>query len=606
MSSAVHEDSAVQASSAVQGPRVVQEYSVAPLVTMADDDNLANVVFRKAAADPSAVVFSRKTAEGWLDVDYDEFARLVLGLAKGLLANGIGVGDRVLILGGTSFEWSAADFAVLSVGALAVPVYPTSSAEQIQHIVADARPSACFVETTEQCELIGSAAGQDLRGRAWLLGSSLPALIEQGEPITDAEADERRLAVRADEVATIVYTSGTTGVPKGCLLTHRNIFAAAANVVELLDTVFHRTPTDPASTLLFLPLAHVYGRVVQFGCVLAGVRTGLVATPAQLPAELPIFRPTFLIGVPYVLEKIRKAARQALGSARYDAAEAAAIAVGHARRRGEQPPASAVIDAEIGKQWRGMLGGRLEHMVAGGASLEPSTADFFTGIGVEIIGAYGLTEASSTVSMSAPHANRAGAVGRPVPGTTVAIADDGEILVRGPQVFPGYWPDGGHAAESWLATGDLGRLDEDGFLFITGRRKEIIVTSGGKNVAPAPLEDRVRLHALVSNCMLVGEGRPYVTALITVDPVVLARWAAEHGVDVSGGVPTEDTRLLAEISAGVEAANRLVSRAESIRRFAVLAEDFSMEKGQLTASLRLRRAAIEADFGAVITTLYPD
>ncbi|MEU4319385.1 AMP-dependent synthetase/ligase [Nocardia fluminea] len=599
MSSAVQEDS-------VRGPRVAQEYSVAPLVTMADDDNLANVVFRKAEVDPSAVVFSRKTAEGWLDVDFGEFARLVLGLAKGLLVHGIGVGDRVLILGGTSFEWSVADFAVLSVGAVAVPVYPTSSAEQIRHIVADARPSACFTETAEQRELIGAAAGEILRDRAWLLGSSLPALIEQGETIPEAEATGRRLAVRADDVATIVYTSGTTGVPKGCLLTHRNIFSAAANVVELLGTVFRRTPADPASTLLFLPLAHVYGRVVQFGCVWAGVRTGLVATPAQLPAELPIFRPTFLIGVPYVLEKIRKAARQALGSDRYDAAEASAIALGHARRRGQQPPAGAVIDGEIGKQWRGMLGGRLEHMVAGGASLEPSTADFFTGIGVEIIGAYGLTEASSTVSMSAPQANRAGAVGRPVPGTTVAIADDGEILVRGPQVFPGYWPDGGHAAENWLATGDLGRLDEDGFLFITGRRKEIIVTSGGKNVAPAPLEDRVRLHALVSNCMLVGEGRPYVTALITVDPVVLARWAAQQGVDVSAGVPTEDARLLAEISAGVEAANRLVSRAESIRRFAVLAEDFSMEQGHLTASLRLRRAAIEADFGAVIATLYPD
>lgn len=597
--------STVHGHAAGQEHRVVQEYSVAPLVTMADDDNLANVVFRKAAADASAVVFSRKTAEGWLDIGFGEFARVVLGLAKGLSANGIGAGDRVLILGGTSYEWSAADFAVLSAGAIAVPVYPTSSAEQIQHIVTDARPSACFVETAEQAELIGAAAGAELRDRAWLLGSSLPALIEQGAAITDDEATERRSGVRADDVATIVYTSGTTGMPKGCLLTHRNIFAAAANVVELLDTVFRRTPADPASTLLFLPLAHVYGRVVQFGCVLAGVRTGLVATPAQLPAELPIFRPTFLIGVPYVLEKIRKAARQALGGDAYDTAEAAAIAVGHARRRGRQPPRSAVIDPAIAKQWRGMLGGRLEHMVAGGASLEPSTADFFTGIGVEIIGAYGLTEASSTVSMSAPQANRAGAVGRPVPGTTVAIADDGEILVRGPQVFPGYWPDGGHASESWLATGDLGQLDEDGFLFITGRRKEIIVTSGGKNVAPAPLEDRVRLHALVSNCMLVGEGRPYVTALITVDPVVLARWAAQHDVDVAGGVPTGDPRLLAEIAAGVEAANQLVSRAESIRRFAVLAEDFSTEKGQLTASLRLRRAVIEADYDAVIAELYP-
>ncbi|WP_019927425.1 long-chain fatty acid--CoA ligase [Nocardia sp. BMG111209] len=579
-----------------------QEYRVAPLVTMADADNLANVVYDGAQSRPAAAVFSHGTGESRRDIDFAEFARLVAGIAKGLAANGIGAGDRVLILGATSYEWSVADFAVLSLGAVTVPVYPTSSAEQIRHIVADSRPRACFTESAAQRELIGEVAGAAVAGRSWLLGGSFEELAAAGHAVGDDEVTRRRLAVRADDIATIVYTSGTTGMPKGCMLTHRNIFAAAANVVELLHTVFRRSPDDPASTLMFLPLAHVYGRVALFGCVWAGVRTGLVAAPAQLPGLLPEFRPTFLIGVPYVLEKIRKGARQAFGGADYAAVEAAVIATGHADRHGEA--STAAVDEQWYRRLRGMLGGRLEYVIAGGASLEPSTADFFTGLGVEIIGAYGLTEASSTVSMSAPKANRPGAVGRPVPGTTIAIAGDGEILVRGDQVFPGYWPDGGHEATDWLPTGDLGRLDEDGFLFITGRRKEIIVTSGGKNVAPAPLEDRVRLHPLVSNCMVVGEGRSYVTALITLDPAVLTRWAADHGVDATGGVPTEDPRLVAEIGTAVDEANLLVSRAESIRRFAILPADFSVEQGHMTASLRLRRKAIEEDFDAVVEALY--
>ena len=584
--------------------RGMREYSVPALVKLADDDNLATVVYDSAASRAGDVVFSSRTADGWQDVTFGEFGELVHGLAKGLLAAGIAAGDRVLVLGRTSYEWSAADFALLSVGAVTVPVYPTSSAEQVRHIVADSRPSACFVETAEEADLIGEVAGDAVAGRCWLLGASFGELLERGRAVADADAVRRRRAVRAEDLATIVYTSGTTGLPKGCLLTHRNIFAAAANVVELLDKVFRRTPDDPASTVLFLPLAHVYGRVTQFGCVWAGVRTGLVATPAELVGALPSFRPTFLVGVPYVLEKIRKAARQALGGERYEAAEAAAIAHGHAVRHDGATDAGGGEFDDMHQRLRAMLGGRLDHVIAGGASLEPSTADLFTGLGVEIIGAYGLTEAASTVSMSAPGANRAGAVGRPIPGSAVRIAPDGEILVRGEQVFPGYWPDRAGGDAEWLATGDLGRLDEDGFLAITGRRKEIIITSGGKNVAPAPLEDKVRLHALVSNCMLVGEGRSYVTALITLDPLVLPRWAEQNGIDISRGVPAEDARLRGEIATAVDAANAGVSRAESIRRFVILPEDFSIQKGHMTASLRLRRKAIEDDFADVIGSLY--
>ena len=570
----------------------MREYSVAALVKPADDEGLADAVFER---DPGDVVFSRKTADGWLDVTVREFTTEVREVANGLVSAGIEPGDRVLVLGRTSYEWSVADFAALSVGAVVVPVYPTSSAEQIRHIIADSRPVAGFTETPEQRELVAEAG---LSGHCWLLGE-----LAEGE-VADEEVDRRRAAVRADDLATIVYTSGTTGVPKGCLLTHRNVLAAAANVVELLHEVFRPSSGEPASTLLFLPLAHVYGRVTQFGCVWAGVRTGLVGTPAELLSALPSFGPTFLVGVPYLLEKIRKAARTAVGEAAFPAVDAAAVALGHARRhKTDEPEVSADFGAAREKL-RAAVGGRLRYFVAGGASLEPSTADFFAALDVEVLGAYGLTEASSAVSMSAPGANRPGAVGRPVPGTTVAIADDGEILVRGDQLFPGYWPDRAGAPAPWLASGDVGLLDDDGFLHITGRRKEIIVTSGGKNVVPAPLEDRVRLHPLVSNCVVVGEGRPFVTALITVDSAALAGWAEAHGVDCSDGVPVGDQRLLREIAGAVDGANALVSRAESIRRFAVLPEDFSVERGQLTASLRLRRHVLEAEFQKTISGLY--
>lgn len=533
----------------------MREFCVDALVEVDDSDTLTDTLYERALSEKDTTVLAVRDRDGWRDIGYGELAGRVLALARGLLAEGVRAGDRVVVLGPNSLDWVVADLAVLSVGAVTVPVYPTSSAEQVRAVLADAEPVACFADPGTVDRLDDVLGAEPV----WRLGDSFAELAGHGEAVPADAVMKRRARVGADDVATIVYTSGTTGEPKGCVLTHRNILAAAGNVVALLPELFGWQGSQP-STLLFLPLAHVYGRVVLYGCVGAATRTGLVGNAADLVAELPAFRPTFLVGVPYVLEKIRKAV-----------------------------PDEGAVPA--------LLGGRLTHMICGGASLDASTLEFFTRAGLTVLGAYGLTETTSTATMSAPTANLPGAAGRPVPGTTIAIADDGEVLVRGPQVSPGYWPDHRAASREWVATGDIGVLD-DGYLRITGRSKELIVTSGGKNVAPSLLEDRLRLHPLVANCMVVGEGRPYVTALVTVDPAAVRTWAGTDDIDPA------DPGLLAEIATAVDAANALVSRAESIRKFRVVEGDFTVERGQLTPSLRLRRMVIEKDFAADIEQMY--
>ncbi|MEV0621418.1 AMP-dependent synthetase/ligase [Nonomuraea sp. NPDC050404] len=556
----------------------MREFTVDALVEIGDDDTLTDALWGRAASEPARVAFAAPR-DGTPELLFGELAGRVRGLALRLVAEGVRPGDRVAIIGPTCADWVIADLAVLSAGAITVPIYPTASAEQITAVLRDAAPVLCF-----------AAPGMDVPGaeRVWRFGE-FPAPLPEDAGAA-AELAERLAAARADDVATIVYTSGTTGVPKGCVLTHRNILAAAGNVVALLPELFgdQEESTGKPSTLLFLPLAHVYGRVVLFGCLRAGTRTGLVADAAGLISCLAGFRPTFLVGVPYVLEKIRKAARR-----QFD--ERDLIARGSAIRHGR--PGRERGGEELRAWLQGLFGGRLTHMICGGASLDAATLDFFAGAGLTVLGAYGLTETASTVSMSAPTANVPGAAGRPVPGTTVAISDDGEILVRGPQLAPGYWPDHAHPAGDWLRTGDLGHLDDGGFLHVTGRRKEILVTSGGKNVAPAPLEDRLRSCPLVSNCMVVGEGRPFVMALITLDPAAVSAWERETGT-------TDAAALERELERAVTQANEPVSRAESIRAFRVLGEDFTVERGHLTPSLRLRRAVIEKEFAAEIEDVY--
>jgi long-chain acyl-CoA synthetase len=575
-----------------------------------DEHGLFHVLDSAAATDPERIALARKTETGWQDISIREFTEQVNTAARALLAQGVRFGDRVAILGRNRYEWVLADFAVLSIGAVTVPVYPTASGHQIRHVLTDSGAAWSFAETAEDRERLEAAGAEGV----WLL-----AEVDQWK-VTGREEElrERRRQVTADDLATIVYTSGTTGAPKGCMLTHRNMYASSANTVEQTGWLFRRTDEDPsagqAATLLALPLSHVFGRTLLLSCLCGGTRTALVPGIPELLAELPVFRPTFLALVPYALEKIRKRSRALVDPA----AEETAITVGLADARGETvDPAAAeayeALDQDVYERLRESFGGRFRYVIAGGASLDETTAAFYAGVGVTILNCYGLTEAATAVTVNAPDTNRMGTVGRPIPGTTVGIAEDGEVLVRGANVSPGYWPKGRKRAGApaaasgerpWLHTGDLGRLDDDGYLVITGRAKEILVTSGGKNVSPTPLEDRIRLHPLVSNCMVIGEGRSYVTALITMDGAALTRWNADHGPAPDGAGWTEHPGLLAELETAVEDANTLVSRAESIRRFRVVEGDFTVESGLLTPSMKLRRAVIEKTYADDVEALY--
>ncbi|MFF0457784.1 AMP-dependent synthetase/ligase [Nocardia africana] len=511
-----------------------------------------------------------------LPLTCSELNSRVRSVAAALLENGVAAGDRVVVLGRTSLEWALVDCAVLSVGAVVVPVYPTSSAVQLDHIVRDSGSTYFVAETASDASRLEEAGA----GVVWLFEQ----IAEWSRTTRSPEGlDDRIARVRADDLAMIVYTSGTTGLSKGCMITHRNMYVSAANTVGQTGELFDGT------TVLALPLSHVFGQTMLFACLFGGARTHLLPGIPELIPALSRLRPTFLALIPYALEKIRKYCRSLLT----EEAEQEAVVRGLMVLSGAED--AVPVNDSVGAA----LGGRLRYVICGGASLDDSTAGFYAGFGTVILNCYGLTEAATAVTVSAPETNRLGTVGKPIPGTSVAIADDGEVLVRGPHVSPGYWGAAGAQrpvdAEGWLHTGDLGELD-DGYLRITGRKKEILVTSGGKNVAPTPLEDRVRLHPLVSNCMVVGEGRPFVTALVTLDAERIENWRNEH----------PDVDPATAVQAAVDDANSLVSRAESIRKFRIVPGDFTIANGLLTSSLKLRRASIAETYSADIDQLYLD
>ncbi|WP_432075435.1 AMP-dependent synthetase/ligase [Streptomyces wuyuanensis] len=589
---------------------------------------LADAVFDHAQTDPGRVALGRKDGEGeWHDVTSAEFRDEVLALAKGLLAQGVRFGDRVAIMCRTRYEWTLFDFALWAVGAQSVPVYPTSSAEQVLWMMHDAEVSACMVEHEDHAMTIGSVIDRlpHLK-RLWQLDKgAVEELVAAGAHIDDDVVHRHRRAVTPESTATVIYTSGTTGRPKGCVLTHANFMYETETLVGRWEPVFHSSPGDEAATLLFLPLAHVFGRMVEVAAILGRVKLGHqpVLQATALIADLASFRPTFILAVPYIFEKVFNAARrkaEAAGKAGpFD--KAVDVAVRHAeavehRAFGLGPGPSASLRLQhqffekvVYTKVREAMGGRVRHAMSGGSAMDRRLGLFFAGAGVTVFEGFGLTESSAAATANPPERTKYGTVGQPIPGTTVHIAEDGEVWLHGPQVFSGYLNDpkatDAVLKDGWLATGDLGALDEDGYLTITGRKKEILVTSGGKSVSPIGLEERVRAHPLVAQCIVVGNDRPYIAALVTVDQEAVEHWLAMRNRPPMKPVDlVRDPDLEMEIRRAVVAANTLVSQAESIRTFRILAHPFSEEHGLLTPSLKLKRKAIETAYATEVDALY--
>ncbi|MCY0931676.1 AMP-dependent synthetase/ligase [Streptomyces sp. H27-H1] len=598
----------------------VREVWVPALAPVPVSGSLGDIPFDNAREAPREAVLARKERDGsWRDVTAREFAAEVLAVAKGLIAEGLRPGDRLAIMARTTYEWTLLDFAGWAAGLVTVPIYPTSSAIQARWIIQDSGAVACAVEDTSQARLISAErANLPWLSHLWEFDTgALARLVKAGEHVPDEVVTARRAGCAPDSVATLIYTSGTTGQPKGCVLTHANFFAEVDNSVELLHPVFKSVSKDPASTLLFLPLSHVFGRMVAVGCMRARVKLGHAPSirSEDLLEDLAGFRPTFLLAIPYVLEKVYNTARataERMGRASsFDRAARIARGLGEiAVVEGKRPGLGlrlgrAVYDPLVYRRIRAALGGRVRYILSGGSPLGRRLAAFYTGVGIEVFEGYGLTETTAAATLTPPLRPRLGTVGWPLPGTAVRIADDGEVLLCGPHVFAGYWNGVAAGGQQWLATGDIGELDADGYLTITGRKKDLIITSGGKNVAPAPLEDWLRAHPLVGQCMVVGDNRPYVTALITLEPEGLHHWRQmRKKTTVPIGELVADEELRADLQRAVDEANRLVSRAESIRRFVLLAGDFTEERGHLTPSLKLKRGAIARDYEPEIEALY--
>ncbi|SCG41300.1 long-chain acyl-CoA synthetase [Micromonospora echinaurantiaca] len=598
----------------------MREFSVPPIVTVGDAANLTDPVWDNAEVAPDAVQFVRpeRAGGGWVDVTCRQFRDDVVAVARGLVAAGVRPGDRVGLMSRTRYEWTLVDYAIWAAGGVTVPIYETSSAEQAAWILADSGAVACVVETNAHATLLAGVRDRlPELGQVWQIDlGGVDDLVAAGASVDPAEIDRRRAALRSGDVATIIYTSGTTGRPKGCVLTHRNMYADIANAVPVLPNLFN----PGASTLLFLPLAHAFARLIQIGVVHARATMRHCSDTKNLVADLQDFRPTFVLSVPRVFEKVYNAAKQkaeADGKGKIFArAEAVAIAYSEALETSRGPGLAlraqhVLFDKLVYGKLRAALGGRCRDAISGGAPLGARLGHFFRGIGVTVLEGYGLTETSPAAAANLPSGTRIGTVGRPLPGVTIRTDDDGEILIAGDLIFQGYWRNEAATAEAitsdgWFRTGDLGQLDSDGFLTITGRKKEIIVTAGGKNVAPAVLEDQVRAHPLISQCVVVGDRQPFIAALVTIDEEALPAWLA--GAGLPQGTTAEQVRahegLRAEIQQAIDLANRAVSKAEAIKVFRILPRDFTEATGELTPSLKVKRQVVHKTYAAEIAEIY--
>jgi len=594
----------------------MNEISIPPLVPAATAGNLTNLIAERAWFEPERIIMSRPLGEGWQPVTAREVEEEIRATAKGLIASGVQIGDRVAIMARTRYEWTILDFATWFAGGVVVPIYDTSSAEQIDWILNDSHSVAIIVETPALAELVKTVQPSHTRHMWTMTEDVLTVLREAGKHIGDDEIDRRRNALTPASLATLIYTSGTTGKPKGVQLSHANFLSECGNVVQGASELFLK---PGGSTLLFLPVAHVFGRMVQIGSISAGLHMAHCSDPVgRLPMDLASFKPTFVLAVPRIFEKIYNGAEakaEAAGKGDiFRKAAAVAIAYSEALDKKKVSPIlklkHGLFDKLVYSKIRAGMGGRVEAAISGGAPLGARLGHFYRGAGVTVLEGYGLTETTAGATLNLIGAQRVGSVGRPIPGTSVKIAEDGEVLLRGPIVMDGYWQnqaanDEVFDSERWFKSGDLGKLDEDGFLYIVGRKKELIVTAGGKNVAPAVLEDRLRAHPLVSQCMVVGDNQPFIAALVTLDPDALKAWVANNkkdGAAISDLV--NDPDLIAVVQTAVDEANKAVSKAESIRKFTLLTTDFTIAGGHLTAKLSVKRHVVAKEFAKEIDALF--
>ncbi len=581
------------------------------------EDNAIAAFFAIAKEHPSRTALAYREGDRFVDMPVSKLAEEVRSIAKGFIGLGIEPGSRILIHCRTRIEFTYIDFAIWAAGCITVPIYDTSSTEQIEWIASNSGAIMMISETPEMAAAF--EAGRHLAPsvqHAFVIDEGgLDAIRSAGEGVSDEAVDERVAAITHDDLATLVYTSGTTGNPKGCELTHRNFIWSVRQATAHLPELF----VEGASTIMFLPLAHIFARVVQVACVATGVRLGYSTGIPQLVEELGMFKPTWLFSVPRVFEKVYNASAQrahADGKGKiFDRAAQVAIDFSTAEESGGAglglKVQHKVFDALVYSKLRDALGGEVKHAISGAAALGERLGHFYNGIGVMVLEGYGLTETTAGATVNTVPHRKIGTVGRPIAGCTIKIADDGEILIKGGNVMLGYYENEAATSEAigsdgFFHSGDIGELDDDGFLRITGRKKEILVTAAGKNVAPAVLEDRIRAHALVSQCMVVGDGQKFISALVTIDEDHFPHWA--ESLEKNGSIADliDDHDLRAAIGAAIEEANGAVSRAESIREYRILPSDFSIESGEMTPSLKVRRMVVAEKYKDVISAIYAE
>ena len=594
------------------------EFTIPAVVPADPDANITDLLVERVKETPNRALFAVPDGSGWRDITAAQFHEQVIALAKGLVAAGIEPGDKVGFIARTTYDWTLVDFALFFAGAVMVPIYETSSSSQIAWNLADSGAVACIVESEDHAARLEEVRGDlPLIRSVWAMhAGDLDRMVSEGTGVEDDEIERRRNLANGDDIATLIYTSGSTGRPKGCVLTHSNFVELSRNCFVALNDVL---TTPGASTLLFITTAHVFARFISILNVHAGVKTGHQPDTKQLLPALGSFKPTYLLAVPRVFEKVYNSAEQkaeAGGKGKiFHAAAETAIEHSKLEQEGRKIPLGLrlkfrLFDKLVYSKLRDAMGGRVIYAVSGSAPLGPRLGHFFHSLGVVILEGYGLTETTAPATVNTTQQMKIGTVGPVIPGVGVRLADDGEIQVKGVNVFKEYWrnPEATAAAfdGEWFRTGDIGTFDSDGCLAITGRKKEIIVTAGGKNVAPAALEDPIRANPIIGQVVVVGDQKPFISALITLDPEMLPTWLSNNGLPAD--MPLEDAAkndaVRAEVQKAIDHANTHVSRAESIRKFTILATEWTEASGHLTPKMSIKRNVIMSDFATEIDEIY--